>query len=215
MAEPNIPKEITKTVKSTILDDFMKYVDEIKLQAYEIYKDLLFGTVYEDGSLANPENFYELYAERVDNFEYLNEETPFTLEIPNNDTFDFSDGLGILQLIIEGVIGDFFELPEMLLQEVYSSNRIDNEDIAYLNTLPGNISDNVLPEVQFRLIPTDDYLVDIIQNIVDRDLVLFPFSNTPPVPIFEELEQFVQDNLDTWISGTISSSLASFANKHQ
>lgn len=214
MVEPNIPKEITKTVKSTILDDFMKYVDEIKLQATEIYKDLLFGTVYEDDSLSSPENFYELYVERVDNFEYLNEDTPFTLEIPNNDTFDFSDGLGILQLIVEGVVGDFFELPEMLLQEVYSSKRIDNEDIAYLNNLPGNISDNVLPELQFRLIPTDDYLVDTIQNIVDRDLVLFPFSNSTPVPIFDELEQFVKDKLDTWISDTISSSLTSFADKY-
>jgi len=194
---------IGSTVEQALSNLLKEYIVVIQDKAVELYEDMLFGIVDVEGSLAYPENFIDLFITRIEEFEYINEDDDFILEIPNNETFDFSGELIILQLIFEGILDDFVELPEVDALYLINESTLSIEEISAIEMLPGNTDEDGNIDIQFRLIESSSSIIEVIENILGKKLVEFPFSNSEPILLFEELEDFVKDDLQKKISAEI------------
>ena len=104
---------------------------------------------------------------------------------------------------MEGVAGKYFELKETDLNLILKMPDVDNKVKRRLRDLPGVYSDNTPLDRRFRLVPSYGTLLKTAQAVLDKKLVLFPFSNFPPVDLFEPMKDYVDNNINTWISKSI------------
>jgi len=202
-----VVKKATSNLEDTILMEFKNHIPDIIEKASNIYEDLLLGVTIEKDSLANPEFFYDSYIERITNFPYIVDTTNVQLNLPNEDTFDFSDDLVILKIITEGVVGNYLELPERDLNIILKSKGIDDKVKRRFRSLPGITSSDLPASRRFRLLNAKSELAQVAQEILDKKLIFFPFSNTPPLNVFEGIESYVDDNIENWISTGIDKAL--------
>jgi len=202
-----VVKKIEYNLEHFISEEFNKHIPDIIEEASNLYEDLLLGVTIEKDSLANPEFFYDSFIERLTKFQFISDTSQVQLEIPNEDTFDFSDDLVILKFITEGVVGNYLELPEKDLNVILKSKGLDDKVKRRFRSLPGVISSDLPASRRFRLLNIKSELSQIAQEILDKKLVFFPFSNMPPLNVFEGLENYVNANIDSWISVGINNAL--------
>jgi hypothetical protein len=198
----------TKTsVHKAILLEFGQHLPDIVEAATNIYEDLLMGIAINKDSLSNPEYFFDTYIDRITNFNYIKSTTEIVLEIPNEETFDFSGELVILKMITEGVVGNYLELPERDLNVILKAKGLDDKVKRRFRSLPGISEADIPLSRRFSLLNSKSDLANIAQEILDKKLIHFPFSNMPPVDLFINLEAFVQENINSWISEGINKGL--------
>ena len=76
------------------------------------------------------------------------------------------------------------------------------------------ITDTDVPlNMRFRLLYTKGDLSDIVQAILDKKLIRFPFSNSSPIELFKSIKEFVDKNFDIWIDDSIKKAITMANNK--
>lgn len=206
--EQKIAKDLEARIPEILNDTFEDQIKDIIDIGVETYEDLLLNIVTDKYSMANPDNFYDDYVYRLETFEFLNDDDEHpTLHTPSKDVFDYSNSLSILQLIVEGVVGVYLELPEEDINTLLKSKDIDDKVKRRLRSLSVVVGQEVPLSMQFRLLHTRDTLANTVQSILDKKLVTFPFSNSAPIDLFTPMQKYVDDNIDLWIKESIDKAL--------
>jgi len=114
---------------------------------------------------------------------------------PDTDNFNWEQGrLRIIEDIVEGTVGIFVEIDEEQYIAMYEKRPIIQP---FDKTVP----------LKKRI-----YIVRLTGNIRRRwretypkdNIVRFPFSNQPPVDIFEAGSKYVEENIKDWINEAIT-----------
>ena len=160
------------------------------------YEGNLNGVVTYRLSQARPENYQSKFVERLDDFEYIKEyEDGDTFVTPDMSNFDFSGELEILNMILEGLVGKYYEVTA---KDIMKANN---------NKLPAGrivIDATKAPKNRNYLLRSNDPIAKKVEaTIGNKNLILYPFSNTPSIDIFEAAETYVNDNMEKWIDDTI------------
>lgn len=189
----SVSKNIESGVKKNLKAEFSNAVDGIKQIIIEEYDDKITGSVTNNRSLINYNMYRDEFVSRLDEFQFVRENgNVVTLDIPDIETFDFSDGLGIVQTMMEGLSGTYVEINE--------------EEYSYVFGRKPRASD----AVDVRVSPKDRvFLVRYTGRVRSTEKELkkrfarYPFSNTPPIDVLEAGNLFVNDNLNEWINNAI------------
>ena len=193
--------------------DLESYVEhtafsELKAKAVPKVIDMIMGS-YDDNlntavipkeSKANPEDYRELFYDRLENFVFLEVTSGnITFNVPSNDTFDFSGRLNILKSIIEGTTGIYVEVAGEDYQAVFGKKPISQDPLD--SSLP--IKDRVY------LLRYNSFIKTKEQEL-KKQFVKYPFSNTPPIDIFSKANDYVENNLTSWINEIIEEAQKKF-----
>jgi len=191
--------QFDRLVQERLIENLENYyipnIQDIILSTYDIE---LTGRVTDRRSRTNPIYYRDEFEEALLGFEWIVEGRKETkLMTPALDTFNWNQGsLRIVENILEGTIGTFVEIDE----EQY---------IAMYDKRP-----NIQPFDRAVPIKKRIYLLRLTGGLRRRwrevypkqDVVKYPFSNTPPVDIFSPADDYVEENMNDWISEAIKES---------
>lgn len=166
-------------------------VPGVKAIILDNYSNRLIGLVPK-GQMARPEDYFEEFEERLNNFEFTKDAVArVKFIIPDIEKFDFSGDLKFLKHIIEGMVGYYFI--------------ISREDYEALGYTPPNFRDN------FYLVREDDPLMDDILNTFGADyLEPYAFSNSAPIDLFDGVENYAKNNIKAWSMKAIKQAKSKF-----
>lgn len=204
MADKVVKKKIAKSIK--FYDDLLKesyrqdledmYIPQIKESIMEQYDSELVDPVTDRRSRTNPILYREEFEELLDNFEYIIEGDHFTtLKVPDMENFPWGAGrMRIIENILDGTSGLYVEVDERQYIQMY-------------NIQPKALKpyDETVPSAQrIYLLKYTPEAQRVEMEVFGRKvLVRYPFSNTPPIDIFEPVNKLVETNLKLWISDSI------------
>lgn len=197
-------KEITNEIVRSFNDFLPKLIDTY----LDTYDNTLRSSVIDKNSLANPEYFYDDYAQALRDFKYLSlQDDGISISIPTEDTFNFKGRLSFIEVLTHGIVGSYLELPQTDYDILKSNKNMDDKIKKFIKDLP-SFSDSSTPkELSFYLIPEKNQLYKIIEELLGKTLVNFPFSNASPINIFEDGVKFFEDNLDNLLNTSIDDSI--------
>lgn len=189
-----------KLTKSSIKDRFEKAATEIQNVIIEEYDGELVDVVTDRESKTNPNLYREEFINRLSKFDYVDDNgVEISLNIPDMTNFDFSGRLKVLQAIMTGLPGQYVEINEEDYVSIYGKKPISQDPL----------DDYVPPKERIYLIR---YTSKIRQ--AERDLkkkfVNYPFSNSPPIRIFDAGIMYAEDNIERWIQEAIEKSNKTF-----
>ena len=174
-----LEKELTEKLKD-IRDEYI----EIIMRSYD--NDL---TITDPKSKSDPQIYRGDFEERLVEFEYLERAgNKLKFMLPTIETFNFGGKLGIVKHILEGTVGLYVEVnaedyEKMFGKRIYTRDPLDatvpKKELIYLmryNSIVRGAEKNTFGKTNY--------------------LIKYPFSNTPPFPLFEEGAEFVEDNMD-------------------
>lgn len=205
----NITKTVSKKVESgvrkNIKNEFNNVIDEIKQVIIEEYDDKLMGSTANSKSLIDYNRYREEFISRLDEFKFIKENgNIITLDVPDIETFDFSDGLEIVQTMMEGLSGVYVEVNEKEYSYIFGKKprladavdrRVSPKDRVFLVRYTGSVRST--------------------EKELSKRFVRYPFSNTPPIDILEAGNLFVNNNLNVWINNAIERSNKEVVNSYK
>ena len=202
-----IQGDLVKLVPYNLEQIFEREVPNVIDVGIESYERNLLGSVIPRGSLSDPTKFMDEFIYSLERFKYFsdNHTGGKTFHTPDSETFDFSN-IGVIKLIVEGVAGTYRELPIVDLNKLLSQKDISNMIKRKLRHLPDLFNGTANIRDRFTLVQTRGTLLKTIQASLGRDLVKFPFSNFPPIDLFEPMDIYVEENMDKWINKALRSS---------
>lgn len=168
-------KYIMERIREELMEEFVTELKEMIMVEYDAE---LTGRVADRKSRTNPMFYREEFAEGLDEYEWLEEGTTYTiLHVPDIATFNWRYGrLRVIENIVDGTAGTFVEVDEQQYIQMYG--KLPRQSIAiYDKTVPRRQRIYLLrysPSIQQREIAT----------FGRQQLVSYPFSNTPPIDIF-------------------------------
>ncbi len=205
LRKDQVSKELSKEIIEQIQIALEENLPELKKVYIETYEQELLSIVLDKNSLAKPEYFFDDYIESIDNFNYYDDEENKII-LPDEDNFNFSGELKSLKLIVNGTAGTYLELPYEEHKFLKGSN-LDNKTKRVISDLPEFFSEDTPTSRRFYLLGTRGTLAKVVQVELKKKLVEFPFSNTSPIDIFEDGEEFFQENINGWISTSIEQAI--------
>ena len=189
-----IPKNFNIIVKKQLLLELNKAVPFIKQRIMETFENELMGVVTDRKSKTNPLFYKDEFEDRLNNFLYISSvDSAVTISVPDMDTFDFSGRLKVLKTIMEGTVGVYVEVSAADFGKVF-------------NKQPTNIDpvDTYVPKKDMIYIIKYNSKVRRAENtILNKKLVRYPFSNSPPIDVLQAGQDYVDENVDTWIDTSI------------
>jgi len=188
----DLTKNVSDTIKERLYNNFTKAVAQIKKVIIAEY-DRLSSIMDDPNSKANPALYRDDFIKRLDNFSYVeNVGDTVSINVPDMETFDFSGRLKVVETIINGVAGSYIEMSGEEYKSIFKrtpfspdsrgAEDLSNEDI-YLIRYNNNIRN--------------------IEKHLKKDFVKYPFSNMPPIDVLEKAGEFVDSNMEKWISDTL------------
>ncbi|MBV5346628.1 hypothetical protein JZU46_00125 [bacterium] len=205
----DLDTKLRKLILANIFIEATKFKETLITHYLDSYSNLLVDLVTDKESLSNPEYFYMDYKKELEAFSYFDDVTDieeFAFRTPTEDTFNLEDRLSFIKLLINGVAGDYYELPEAdynKLQLVVGGDRFRE----YLSNMPKFFNDDTPQELRFYLLYHHEDLYRIVRQILSKNLVLFPFSNTPPIDLFGGSILFFEKELEGIINKSIATSI--------
>ena len=188
-ATKKLSKGMEKLVESSLLNRLEQAVEELKSVIVAKYDEELVDVVTDRKSKTNPNLYRDDFIKRLNNFEYLKHiNNSMTIVIPDMQNFDFSGRLQIIEAIMNGTAGKYVEVNEEDYQTIFGKKPINQDPIDRY----------VSPKERIYLVKYTGKIQQVERN-TNKQFVVYPFSNTPPIEIFEAGEKFVDNNLDRWI----------------
>ena len=182
------------------------YITKIKELIMADYDSELVDVVTNRKSKTNPLFYREEFEIALNEFDYIiQNEDYLTLVVPDIDNFPWTNGrLRIILNILEGTSGIYVEVTEEQYIKMYNKKPLSIEP--YDKTVP----------LKERI-----YLVRYTAKVRSRErevfgrqiLVRYPFSNSPPISLFEPTVKFVELNFKTWMSDSITKTTKEYAKK--
>lgn len=197
LRKKRIKREVKANIKAASIQAIVNRIPSIKerlLTNFSIVEDMSIA----GESLIDLLVFKQVFIEKLDDFLFVPVDVEvFTLRIPNMDNFDFT-GIEFLETLFEGVIGDYAEATYIDMLKLFGA---DN--------LPIPVNEGMSSEPIY-LIPINEWLVEQELSVLGYSLNRFPFSNTEPLYdlVFGEVQRYVSNNFDDWISEAIKTSIA-------
>lgn len=194
-----------KLTRSAIKDRFKKASVEVQDVIIEEYDGELVDVVTDRESKTNPNLYREEFIKRLSDFEYIEDNgVEVSFNVPDMMNFDFSGRLKVLQAIMTGLPGQYVEINEDDYVSIYGKKPVSQDPL----------DDYVPPKERIYLIR---YTSKIRQ--AERDLkkkfVNYPFSNSPPIRIFDAGIMYTEDNIDRWIQEAIEKSNKTFVTNYK
>ncbi len=198
--------KIAKSIK--FYDDLLKesyrqdledmYVPQIKESIMDQYDSELVDPVTNRKSRTNPVLYREEFEELLDNFEYIIEgDYHTTLKVPDMENFPWAVGrMRVIENILDGTSGAYVEVDEQQYVQMY--HRPPKTLTPYDETVPRT--------QRIYLLKYTAEVQRVEMEVFSRKvLVRYPFSNTPPIDIFDPVNKLVETNLKLWIADSIKS----------
>jgi hypothetical protein len=169
------------------------------------YDEELVDVVTDRRSRTNP-NFYRSdFNEQLEEFEYIEDSgNTISLNVPDMENFEFVGRLKVIETIMQGTIGTYVEVDERQYLSIFNEKPKPHEVF----------DSSVAPRDRI-------YLVRYTKKVSNADkeqqlkLVEFPFSNTPPINIFEAGNVFAKENMDRWIREALEAAQKEFVNTYK
>lgn len=161
-------KEIVKIELLNIINnEVIPAIKDIIIEAYESELEDIVNSDYDE---IKPEYYKDLFIERLNNFEYIEEGFDnISVICPGMDDFDFDEELSFLYNILIGLTGNYYKVPTSLLG-------YDKEGVLVIS------EDN--PALEYMDLSTLD---------------LFEFSNNSPIDLFVDANEFLKEHLSGYI----------------
>lgn len=204
-----VHKDLEKLFISNTLEELNYFLPKVINKYIESFSDLLLNLDIDNDSLAKPEYFFDSYKEELENFTFIRPISNLEIKIvlPDVETFNFNNRLFFIQLLTMGFVGSYLEISKKDYDLLITRGDLSKQLIDVLNTLPGILdeSDN---ELDFYILDTSLNVHNILQKILGKNLVVFPFSNTAPVPIFEEGIAYYNSNKQKMFDQILTKSMS-------
>ena len=189
-------EQLNKLIQETYVFNLETYyiprIQGIIMQEYDIE---LTGRVTDRKSRTNPIYYRDEFEEALLNFEWIERAGgAVKLVTPEINTFDWRQGrLRIIEKILEGLVGRFLEVDGQQYITMYEKPPI------------GEPFDKTVPRKQriYTLRATTAVKRRWIQSFPKKPMVDYPFSNQPPVDIFEAANKYVEEEIRGWIDEAI------------
>jgi len=194
-------KKAIKETENRIKNEVVSKLNEVKSQIVEIimedYDSRL--VVTDRNSKTNPQEFKyrDEFEKRLVEFNYINDKgVKIEFVLPTMETFDFrGNTMKVIEQILEGTAGIYVEVSAedyeaMFGKRIISRDPLDasvpKKELIYLMRY-----DNVVRTAERRTFGRNNYLVR------------YPFSNTPPIPVLDAADRFVNTNMDRWMNEAV------------
>jgi len=189
-------EQLNKLIQETYIFNLETYyiprIQEIIMQEYDIE---LTGRVIDRKSRTNPIYYRDEFEEALLNFEWIETEGgAMKLVTPETNTFDWRQGrLRIIEKILEGLVGRYVEVDGQQYITMYDKPPI------------GEPFDKTVPRKQRIYTLRATALLKRKWSIAfpKKPLVNYPFSNQPPIDIFDAANQYVKEEIRGWIDEAI------------
>jgi len=192
-----ISKNFNEIVRQQLILKFNNEVPYVKQAIMQAYDESLIGVVTDRESKTNPLFYKDEFEERLNNFIYVKDRnTDITISIPDMDTFDFSGRLRVLKNIMEGTTGIYVEMSASDFEQIFNKQPVNIDPI-----------DEYVPKKDtIYIIRYNSKVRRAESNILDKKLVRYPFSNSPPIDILQAGQDYVDNNIDLWLAKAIKTS---------
>lgn len=164
--------EITRILEEEVKPNIIKVI-------MDSYDDYLMGRPFNEDSRLRPEFYRSIFMDRLSEFNFIDYGVlKFSFKLPDMDSFDFDNGLELIKLILEGIPGKVSEISgeDYILaakKQVYVGayyTGLIYKDRSYL--MDYNSADKLLKKL-------------------NKDAILYPFSNQRPIDIFESAQELL------------------------
>lgn len=189
----SVSKKIESVLKKQLKIDAEVFIEEIKQVILNEYENKLMVFKPDNKSKIDYNSYRDEFILRLDNFQFIKDnENGITLDVPDMETFDFSDGLELIETIMEGLSGVYVEANEQEYSYIFGRKP----------RLVDAIDKSMSPKNRTFLIR---YIGKVrrAEKELNTRFVRFPFSNTPPIDILEAGKLFVDENIDQWVNDSI------------
>jgi hypothetical protein len=188
-------KTFEKLLKKELYEKFIEAKEGIIDVVMREYDSAL--TVNDRKSKSNPAFYRDDFEERLENFNYI-EESGDTIKftVPTMENFDFSGRLEVIEQIMEGTVGIYVEVNAEDYEKMFGKKILSRETL-----------DTSVPKKELI------YLMRYNPRVRSAELTTFgrrnylvkyPFSNTPPIKILDEAENFIDENMDKWVKEVVN-----------
>jgi len=174
---------------------YIPIIQNIILEEYDIE---LTGRVTDRKAKTNPIYYRDEFEDALMNFEWIDESsTATTLITPETNTFNWRQGrLRIIENIVEGTIGTFMEVDGEQYVAMYNKSPVIQP---FDKTVPRK-------ERIYTLRITGDTRRRWATAFPKNSIVRYPFSNQPPIDLFDTANRYVEENIKGWIDEAIKES---------
>jgi hypothetical protein len=182
-------KDIDAFVLEALKEVLNEEVENIKYLIMDGF-NLLSAMVTNPDSKTDPILYRRKFEDRIENFNYIEVgENSVKIHTPDMENFDFSE-LEIVEQILEGTVGVFVEISQEDMEKITGKTVVNNKPV-----------DPSVPKKD--RIYLERYTPKVRQKekeVLEKKLVRFPFSNTPPLygRVFGPAEEYVNDNIEFW-----------------
>jgi hypothetical protein len=182
-------KDIDAFVLEALKEVLNEEVENIKYLIMDGF-NLLSAMVTNPDSKTDPILYRRKFEDRIENFNYIEVgENSVKIHTPDMENFDFSE-LEIVEQILEGTVGVFVEISQEDMEKITGKTVVNNKPV-----------DPSVPKKD--RIYLERYTPKVRQKekeVLEKKLVRFPFSNTPPLygRVFGPAEEYVSDNIEFW-----------------
>jgi len=197
----NIAKKMSSNMNQRLIYDIEKrFNDEIENVHYYIMEgyDWLSMLVSDPNSKTNPYIYRDKFEEKIKTFKYIEKTSKsVNFRTPDLDNFDFHE-LPIVEQILHGTSGIYAEISQEDMEKMTGTTVINNKPV------DPSVSkkDRIYLERYTNAIRAKE------KNILKKKLVVFPFSNTPPLSdkVFGPADEYVRANINSWVKEASSHS---------
>lgn len=192
-----------KSTKKNVISRLELATTEVIDFIMKLYDDMLIGPVIDVNSKTNPAHYRDEFLERLNNFEYIEDfGDVINFVVPSMDNFNFSGRLKIIENIMDGTSGVYIEIDGKQYEMLFP-----NKKPPIVEALDRSVPKNRM----IYLVKYNYGLGKIWRTVFPRKkMVRFPFSNSPPIRVFEDANTFVDDNLDKWINEAVGNTTKKF-----
>jgi hypothetical protein len=202
-----MPTKVIDTYEELVKKNLISRLEKASLKVIDyimrLYDDELVAIVTDKNSKANPLYYRDEFLEKLDEFNFIETfENAIQFIVPSMNNFQFSGRLGMIKNIMEGTSGTYIEVDGEQYEKLFPNKK---------PPITGVLDKSI---VKKKMI----YLVKYTSNLNKRweivfpgeKMIRFPFSNTPPFRIFDEVNEFIDDNLDKWIDEAVDNTIKTF-----
>ena len=203
-------KKATKTldawIKKELEIEFEKREEEIKEIIMDEYNMELSSAVTDRRSRTNPglSKYVDAFQESLEDLELFKiKDAGVVLEMPDTETYKFSTGtLKVIQQILEGTAGVYAEIDAEQYEKMFGrpprnlqafDEQARKKDMVYIIRYTADVRRRERESLE-----------------ANQRLVRYPFSNTPPIDIFDNAKRYVDDNIKRWIDASLKRALKRF-----
>jgi len=194
----NLKKNSLHLMNEILIKNLNNHAEDVRKIIMEEYDTKLTSVVSDRRSKTNPglPIYVDAFRTAVYEFPMVNGGDEIRMSVPDMSNFKFDNGpLRVIKTILEGVVGKFVEVTLNQYLEMYKQ---PSSSLMQLDS-GANVKDVV-------------YILRYNADVQNREritfgkrgaLVVYPFSNLPPIDVFDKSNKYVEENMDRWIDESI------------